>query len=249
MTLYENERIDEVNDSLSLIQKTDGLTFGTDALLLAGYVSGKFKLGCELGGGSGIISMLLLTREKLSCCDALELQEEYADLIRRNAEYNSLRDRLTAICTDVRDFKADAEYDIVFTNPPYMKSNAGKSNQRDSKSIARHEIFGTIADFTAAGARLLKFGGSFYAVYRPDRLIDIIAAMRTSRLESKRMTFVHADTNSEPSMALIEAKSGGKSGMLLTKPFIIYEDKTHKKYSADMEYVMENGVFPDGYKR
>ena len=31
MTLQENERIDYVNDSLSLIQKTDGLTFGTDA--------------------------------------------------------------------------------------------------------------------------------------------------------------------------------------------------------------------------
>ena len=43
MTLYENERVDYVNDSLSLIQKTDGLTFGTDALLLAGYVSGKYR--------------------------------------------------------------------------------------------------------------------------------------------------------------------------------------------------------------
>ena len=50
MVLKDNERLDEVNDSLSLIQKTDGLTFGTDALLLAGYVSGKYKLGCELGG-------------------------------------------------------------------------------------------------------------------------------------------------------------------------------------------------------
>ena len=249
MTLYENERIDEVNDDLSLIQKTDGLTFGTDALLLAGYVSGKFKLGCEFGGGSGIISMLLLSREKLATCDALEIQEEYADLIRRNAEYNSLSDRLTAICTDVRDYKSEGEYDIVFTNPPYMKSDAGKSNKTDSKSIARHEIFGSIDDFTSAAGRILKFGGSFYAVYRPDRLIDIIAAMRASRLEPKRMTFVHADTISEPSMVLIEAKSGGKSGMLLTRPFIIYNDKTHKKYSADMEYVMENGVFPDGYKR
>ena len=60
--LYENERLDEVNDKLRLIQKTDGLTFGTDALLLAGYVRGGYRLGCELGGGGGIISMLLLSR-------------------------------------------------------------------------------------------------------------------------------------------------------------------------------------------
>ena len=50
MTLYENERIDYVNDSLSLIQKTDGLTFGTDALLLAGFICGKYATAAELGG-------------------------------------------------------------------------------------------------------------------------------------------------------------------------------------------------------
>ena len=59
MTLFEGERIDYVNDSLSLIQKPEGLTFGTDALLLAGYMHGRYDFGYELGGGSGIISMLV----------------------------------------------------------------------------------------------------------------------------------------------------------------------------------------------
>ena len=94
MTIYENERIDYVNDSLSLIQKTDGLTFGTDALLLAGYANGKYEKAAEIGGGSGIISMLMLARGKISTADAIEVQEEYADLIRRNAELNRLTDRL-----------------------------------------------------------------------------------------------------------------------------------------------------------
>ena len=85
MKLYENERCDKVNDNLSLIQKSDGLLFGTDALLLAAYVSSSYKLGIELGGGTGIISMLLLSREKLGKCISVEAQEEYADLISRNA--------------------------------------------------------------------------------------------------------------------------------------------------------------------
>ena len=75
MELNNNERIDYVNDSLSLIQKTDGLTFGTDALLLAGYISSKYRSAIEFGAGSGIISMLLLKRGKISLCDALEVQE------------------------------------------------------------------------------------------------------------------------------------------------------------------------------
>ena len=72
------ERCDFVNDNLKLIQKTDGLTFGTDALLLAGYINGKYKRGCEIGSGSGIISLLLITREKIGSCVALEVQEEYS---------------------------------------------------------------------------------------------------------------------------------------------------------------------------
>ena len=249
MQLYDNERIDEVNDSLSLIQKTNGLTFGTDALLLAGYITGKYKLGCELGGGSGIISMLLLTRGKVAKIEAYEIQEEYADLIRRNAEYNSLSDRLIAVCSDVRDIVADEVYNVVFTNPPYMKATSGLNNALDKKAIARHEICGDIGDFCRAAKRKLKFGGSFYAVYRPDRLCDLLYAMRVHSLEPKRVTFVHADTESEASMVLIEAKRGGKSGMMLTKPLIIYKDTAHTAYGADMEYIMENGSFPDVYKR
>lgn len=249
MQLYDNERIDEVNDNLSLIQKTDGLTFGTDALLLAGYITGKHKHACELGGGSGIISMLLLTRGKAEKIDAYEIQEEYAALIRRNAEYNSLSDSLTAICADVRGITTDEVCDAVFTNPPYMKSNSGQNNTLDKKAIARHEICGDIGDFCLAAKRKLKYGGSFYAVYRPDRLCDLLSAMREHTLEPKRMTFVHADTESEASMVLIEAKRGGRSGMMLTKPLIIYKDTTHQTYGADMEYIMEKGSFPDAYKR
>ncbi len=249
MVIYDNERIDSVNDSLFLIQKPDGLTFGTDALLLAGYVTGKHSLGAELGGGSGIISMLLLTRDKISAATAYEVQKEYAELISRNAEYNSLSDKLISVAADVRELTTCESFDIVYTNPPYMKATSGKSNASDKKAIARHEIFGDIRDFTAAAGRLLRFGGAFYAVYRPDRLTDIICAMRECGIEPKRITFVHADTDAEASMVLIEGKRGGKSGMQLTKPLIIYKDKTHKEYRDEMNYIMQNGSFPPEYKR
>ena len=249
MTLYENERIDYVNDSLSLIQKPDGLTFGTDALLLAGFVAGKYDSAIELGGGSGIISMLLLTRGKIATAHAVEVQPEYARLIQRNAELNGLSERLFPVGMDIRDYTPEKEADMIFTNPPYMKTSSGKANLLSAKNIARHEICGDIGDFMREGARMLKFGGAMYAVYRPDRLADIISAMRGANLEPKRMTLVYADTESEPSMVLIEAKKGGKSGMLLTPPLIIYEDKTHKKYSKDMDYIMENGSFPSLFKR
>ncbi len=244
MLLKDNERLDTVNDALSLIQNTDGLTFGTDALLLAGYIGGGYRTGIELGGGTGIISMLLLSRKKVDRISAVEIQPEYAELISRNAELNSLSDRLVSVLSDVREYRPKEECDIVFTNPPYMQVGTGRANPKDKKNIARHEVHGGIADFLAAARASLKWGGSFFAVYRPDRLVDIISAMRSSGIEPKRMTFVHADPTSTPSMMLIEGKRGGRCGMRLTRPLIIYADKEHRTYSADMEYIMENGSFP-----
>lgn len=245
--LQNDERIDYVNDSLKLIQKPSGLTFGTDALLLAGYIEGKYKRGAEFGSGSGIISMLLLTREKLEATDAFEVQEDYARLTERNAELNGLSDRLASLHTDIRCIERAEHYDIVYTNPPYMTSNSGKANTLTVKNLARHEVMGNIRDFCLSAKRVLKFGGTFVAVYRPDRLMDLLAAMRECTLEPKRMTFVYADTSSEPSMVLVEAKKGGRCGLKLTSPLIIYSDNKHKKYTEDMDYIMENGSFPERY--
>lgn len=246
--LYENEREDFVNDDLTLIQKTDGLVFGTDALLLAGYVRGTYSHAAELGGGSGIISMLLLSRKKCKSIDTYELQPDYAELIRRNAERNSLSG-LTSICSDIRNIPDTQRErcDLVVTNPPYMKADSGERNHTDAKNIARHEVFGTISDFCFAGRKLLKYGGTFAAVYRPDRLCDLLSSMRECGLEPKRITFVHADEKSRASMVLVEAKRGGRCGVFLTRPLLLYKDSSHKEFSDEMKYIDENGCFPPDF--
>ena len=245
--LYEGERVDEVNDKIKLIQKTDGLTFGTDALLLAGYLPDRCARGLELGAGSGIISFLLLTRGKLTSATALEVQPAYAELTKRNAELNSLSDKMEILNIDLRDYRSAEIFDTVYTNPPYMTVSAGARNAVSAKNLARHEVMGSIEDFARCAAASLKYGGRFAVVYRPDRLTALLSAMAKYKLEAKRITFVHADTDSESSMVLIEARKGGKCDAKLTAPLIIYSDREHKKYTDDMEYIMNFGSFPDKF--
>jgi tRNA1(Val) A37 N6-methylase TrmN6 len=202
------EKTDFVNDALSLIQESGGLKFGTDALLLAGYVTGKYKMGIELGSGTGIITMLLLTREKLSSALCLEVQEEYARLTEKNAELNGLTDRMRAVCADIREHKTDVMYDLVYTNPPYMKTTSGRASALDKKNVARHEVFGDISDFLGAASRIVKFGGAFYAVYRPDRLADIVCAMRTAGIEPKEMQLVVPAAGRAANIVLIHGIKG-----------------------------------------
>lgn len=226
--LLDGERLDEVNEDITLIQKKDGLTFGTDAYLLAAFMKGAARQrAVELGTGTGIISLLCASRDRFAHIDAFEVQEDFAELAKRNVTLNGLEDKITVFQDDVRNVSSNTlgyEADVVFTNPPYMRADSGKRNLSDYKYIARHEVRGGIFDFCAAAGRLLKHGGKFYCVFRPDRLSDLMRAMQENRLEPKRMTFVHADRRSEPSMALIEAIKCGSVGMRISAPIFLFDD-------------------------
>ena len=227
--LLEGERLDEVNEQLRLIQKNKGLTFGTDAYLLAAYVkSAPSSVAVELGGGTGIISLLLAAKRKLRCITAVEIQPEYAELIQRNVTLNGHDEQIRVLCKDVRELKpADvgSEVDLVFSNPPYMRTDSGKRNTEDEKYIARHEVCGGIDDFCASAARLLRYGGKFVCVWRPDRLSELFSALHAHSLEPKRMTMVHADLASEPCMVLLESIKGGAPSMRISPPLILYREK------------------------
>lgn len=250
--LNEDERLDVVNDNVRLIQKKSGLAFGTDALLLASFIDEKKdSLAFEFGGGSGIISFLLLTRKKAARVTVAEVQSAYADLIQRNALLNGLESALSVVTADVRTLSPandDGAYQYVFTNPPYMRTS-GFLNQAADKAVARHEIYGDIGDFCRIASLKLKYGGHFYAVYRPDRLTDLLCAMRQYKLEPKKITFVHADAKSPPCLFLIKGKKGGGVGLTNTPPLVLHTDETHTANTEEHSYILEYGSFPQKKKR
>ncbi len=245
--LFDGERLDTVNEQITLIQKKDGLTFGTDAFLLASFIK-AFPSGraVELGAGTGIISLLLAARAKLLHITALEIQEDFASLAERNVILNGMEEKIRVLCTDaarITSAELGGEADVVFTNPPYMKVDCGKRNTSDYKYIARHEVCGDINDFCLSAFRLLKHGGLFYAVWRPDRLTDLIFALRSARLEPKLMTFVHADGDSVPSVVLVCAKKGGASGIKVTKPLFLYDGKDRSRLSDRAQKIYDTMSF------
>ena len=231
MTHFElapDERLDNVNERITLIQKKDGLTFGTDAFLLASFIKPqRSAYAVELGAGTGIISLLLAAKEKFAAIDAFEIQKDFYDITERNISFNNLEDKIKVHNLDIRELNATVlgrEADVVFSNPPYMIAGGGKRNESDRKYIARHEVCGNIDDFCKSAFRILKHGGRFYCVWRPDRLTSLVSSMRANRLEPKVAVFVHGDKDSEPSMVLVSATKGGAEGMRILPPLFLYEN-------------------------
>ena len=237
----ENEFITDVNDGIKLIQNKNGLTYGTDAYLLSAFIKARPSgVAAEIGSGSGIISLLLAGRKKFSKIYALEVQEYYASITGRNAVLNGLGGIVEAVHTDARDFRT--ECDAVFMNPPYMKTESGKRNTDDGKYAARHEVFGDIKELCVAASKMLKYGGDLYVVYRPDRLTDLMCAMRESGTEPKIICFVHQSASHSPCLVLISAKKGGKSGVKLLRPLILTENG---KDTEDCKNIYEKGEWTE----
>ena len=243
--LLTGERIDRINESLSLIQKKDGLTFGTDAYLLSAFVSQKGAKGADLGAGTGVASLLCAARDKADVIYAAEIQEDFADLCRRNAELNGLTRKVIPICTDIRDLSTDHTYgevDFVISNPPYMAADSGRGNDSSAKNIARREVHGTISDFCAAANRILRYGGDFYTVYRPERLCELISALKENSLEPKVLVTVYPRAKKSPCLILVKSRKGGKPGLITSPPLIIY-----RKDGTEAEYPIPEGEKDLGY--
>ena len=228
ITPFPDERLDQINENLSLLQKKQGLTFGTDAYLLAAYLRPMHRArAADFGCGTGIISLLAQARGKFAHVTAIEVQPSFAELTQRNIILNHMEEKISVLSADVTTLRPDdvgGELDVIFSNPPYMRTDSGKRNSADEKYIARHEVCGTVADFCHAAGKLLKHGGLFYVVWRPDRLSELLTALHTAKLEPKRMTFVQADVCTAPSMVLLECKKGAAPSLIVTPTLILYRD-------------------------
>ena len=61
-------------------------------------------------------------------------------------------------------------------------------------------------------------------VHRPDRLVDIIEALKKYKLEPKIIRFVYPKINKEPNLVLIKATKNGRNFLKLEKPLIVYNE-------------------------
>ena len=262
------ERIDDLQrNHLRIIQNPDKFCFGMDAVLLTGFAAGagsdekrgsQFRLSpwegakvLDLGTGTGIIPILLSAKTNASHFTGLEIQHESADMAERSVRMNGLEDRISIREGDIRQaetyFGAES-FDAVTSNPPYMAGGRALTNPDSPMAIARHEICCTLSDVVSSASKLLRSGGRFYMVHRPERMAEIFENLRKYRLEPKRMQLVYPYVDREANMVLFECVKGGKPELCTEKPIIVYEkpgvyrreiyDKLAAFYGVDKNYLM-----------
>ena len=168
----------------------------------------------------------------------VEIQRQMADRAARNIRLNGYEDRIVIeqmdIVSTVERFKAES-FDSVICNPPYRQASSGRLSLSCEKQIARHELKATLDDFVSAAAFLLKNKGCFACIHLADRAVDLVSVMRSAGLEPKRLRTVHAFSDAKASMVLVEAVKGGRRGIDILPPLVMYDSA--KNYSAELNAI------------
>lgn len=202
-------------------------TFGADALRLTDFVPAGLRRICEFGTGCGVISLLLCRKaveagETLPTVTALDIQAEATALAARSVAQSGMAEHITVLTADWREAPlAPASFDAVVCNPPYFPPATGGVSTDAARRIARHEeSSAALEELCAAAARLLKHGGRFFLCHRPERIADLIAALRAAGLEPKRLRLVQHNTETSPYLLLCEARKGGRPGVTFDPVFM-----------------------------
>ena len=211
---------------------TPRYSFGSDAMILSHFAAPRGqKAVCELGTGCGIIPLLWcggrwMRRSPLKVT-AVEIQPEAAALAARSVARNGLTDKITVLTADWRHLEGVLEagsFERVVCNPPYFPAGSGDTCEDEARRIARHEDGPeALSELCRAAARLLQNGGTFCLCHRPERLCDLLTALRAAGLEPKRLQLVQQSGDTAPWLLLCEAKKGGKPGVAMEPTMVLRE--------------------------
>lgn len=240
--LEDGDRIEDLQcKGLKIIQNKDLYSFTSDSVILANFITTKKKDQCvEIGGGSGVISILLSAKTQFEKSYIFEIQPKMHNLLQKNIKLNELEDKLTAICDDVGNFKqylGAGQIDVVYSNPPYMKTDISR-NPNMVRDIARHDETLNIEKLCKCASQMLRFGGKFYVVYTAERSAELICTLQKHNLMPKKMFFTE-NGKGRVLLVVVEAVKGGKWGIKVLPQLQTndsegkYIEKLHTRYVGE----------------
>ena len=186
----------------------------TDSILLSGFVRlPRNAQVLDLGSGCGTLGLLLCAKDEHCHITGVEKDSLAHEGALKNIEQNHLGVRMDSICADLRTISRHFEpgqFDYCLSNPPYF--TGGPASR--TAPLARRDDDCTLDDLCAAASKMLKYGGDFALVHKPERLAEICACAAKHSLEPKRLCSIRHHPRSPVNLILLSCRKGGKPGLI-----------------------------------
>lgn len=227
LILHEEESLDDlILGGMQVIQSTRGYRFSLDAVLLAHFPDSAPNQVVELGGGSGVVSLIMAWRYPRASFTLVEIQPAMADRARRSIALNSLEERIKVLDGDIKDIEnmmMRGSADLVVSNPPFWKKGEGKVSSNREEAIARHELNLSLEELVQKGAYLLRQGGKMDIIHRAERLEEATEIFRRYKMPVRKLRMIHSFIHKEARLVLIEAEKNRPGPLRIMPPLIIYD--------------------------
>ena len=186
----------------------------TDSILLSDFVKlPRNARVLDLGAGCGTLGTLLCARDSACQVVGVELDEIAHTAALENIRRNRLDSRMESICTDLRSIPSNLQpgsFDCCISNPPYYTGGPASN----ATPLARRDDCCNLGELFATAGKMLKFGGDFALVHKPERLAELCALASANKLEPKRLRLIRHRQDGEIALILLSCRKGGKPGLV-----------------------------------
>lgn len=128
--------------------------------------AGKKTRFCEIGVGSGCISIAILNEIKTATAIGVDIAGNALKIAEMNAQKHSVADRLNLEMSDVFSNLRDEKFDLIVSNPPYIPETDLRELQAEVKNYEPHSALFAKKDglevvekIITESPRHLKMGG------------------------------------------------------------------------------------------
>jgi tRNA1(Val) A37 N6-methylase TrmN6 len=209
---------------------------GTDAVLLAAAADAAFEgAALDIGAGVGTAGLIFALSHPAARIGFVENDSALAALAQHNLEANGLAERGTVIEADL--FSAASRRsaglgqesaDLVLTNPPFLDPTRNRLSPNPGRRRAHAMQDGGPSPLTrwmTASLALLKPGGDFIMIHRPDALAEIVAAC-AGRAGGITLLPVQPDATRPAHRLLVRAKKGSRAPLAIA-PALVLQERGH----------------------
>ena len=248
LLMRDDETLEELQPGgYQLLQKKTGFRFGMDSVLLAHFAGIRQQdTVVDFGTGSGVLPLLLLSRNKGRIFRCIEIQEEIAGMAERTMIINALEEQVRIIhgrAEDAESFFEPCSVDAVICNPPYGAPGSAVSSPYSTRAISRNQQENTLSGFFKAAFRILKGKGIFCMVYPAPQMLHAMRALQQAHLEPKRFQLVYPYEDKPANLVLIEAVKDAKPMLHPMPPLIIYTpDRLLTNKLKSVYYISQTSV-------
>lgn len=239
---YTNDYL--LDKQVKILQPVDGYRASTDAVLLAGSVSGKLKNAriLDVGSGTGAVSLCLAQRlqnDNVQIC-GLEIQPELAELSNLSAAQNNFS-FVNFYNIDIRHKPQDTNlqpcsFDIVISNPPYSDHDMPSPNK--SKATAHNHTDFNLSKWLAFCLKMAKPFGKIYLINRVEALSEIGAFFR-GKAGNITILPIYSKAGQNAKRIIVSAQKDSKAPDCILPPFFVHN--ADGQYTAQAQKILRDG--------